>query len=369
MKKASDLANSHLSSLQPIFIVGTPKSGTTFLYSLFDSHPNLISLLETQVYNLSGSSLEQVLKFYEEYWMPASDINPALDLESLKTAIQDAHGRHNHEPVKGTAILQALLSLAAKPESHCTHFVEKTPSHYKRINKIVADFPNAKIIHVIRDPRDNYLSLQRRMQDEKFAHYQSASYHPVIFLRNRLISSLEAACLNASQYPEHYRIVYYEDLILDNEKTLDKILAWIDLPFDDCLRVPQKSGKLWKGNSSDPALRGQMQGIDSRSIGKWQKSLTDREVVVCEWLIWKYQLETKYPLTRCSSWIVRLYSLFLPFKDEVRLELKTIGKWRLIWQNASQLIELIEKYINSRTRIFKHLRTQEKEKVLTLRSF
>ena len=39
-------------SLQPVFLVGTPKSGTTFLLSLFDSHPSVVSLLETAVYHL-----------------------------------------------------------------------------------------------------------------------------------------------------------------------------------------------------------------------------------------------------------------------------------------------------------------------------
>ena len=46
------MASRNMPMLQPVFFVGTPKSGTTFLLSLFDSHPSVVSLLETAAYHL-----------------------------------------------------------------------------------------------------------------------------------------------------------------------------------------------------------------------------------------------------------------------------------------------------------------------------
>lgn len=319
--------------LQPVFIVGAPKSGTTFLCSLFDGHPNVVTLLETRAYRLKKGSVQKVCSEYQKYWMPIAEINPALTLKKLKLSLREVckgQGRR----VSAKAILTAMIGLANAADNSHTHFIEKTPSHYDCVDQILADFPNAKIIHVIRDPRDNYLSLKRRMDDPKFAHYQSASYHPITFIEGRLISGLQAAFKNQENYPAQYRFLYYEDLILEKEKTLHSILEWIDLPFHGSLWVPQRAGKAWGGNSSDAELRGAMQAFDPRSLSRWKMALSPQEVVICEWLIQTFDLTEKYSLSRSASRLKRFFYLALPFPDELRLELGSLRRLqagRLRW--------------------------------------
>jgi hypothetical protein len=276
-----------LESVQPIFIVGTPKSGTTFLLSLFDSHPNVISLLETAVYHL-----------------PLRGLSNRRDLVSR---LQAFYGRlmsqHTiHAGATSEKIAQALAGLDVEP-------------HYDAVDGIVRDFPAAKILHVLRDPRDNYVAL-KRMMDE--AEYRGIGYQPTNFMRDRLLASLESAYANVDKYPGQYRLVYYEQLIREGEPVIREIAAWLGLGWHEALLIPSYGGELWRGNSLAPDLKDRLKPFDQRPIGRWKDSLSEQEVIMLEWIIEAYRLEREYPLTRSADLRRRLWALARPFPGEWR---------------------------------------------------
>ena len=128
-----------------------------------------------------------------------------------------------------------------------THFVEKTPTHFNRVDNIFADFHEAKIIHMLRDPRDNYLALKRRMCDKNALQYQNSHHHPIIFLNSEILASLDTAYQNISRYGEdRYRVLFYEDLIHNGEHMMRKINSWLKLTWHDCLLIPSWNNELWK---------------------------------------------------------------------------------------------------------------------------
>lgn len=316
---------SAVQSLQPIFVVGTPKSGTTFLLSLFDSHPSVISLLETAAYHLplgsvrDRSSLVKKLDAFYSILMRQHTIHSEITPADLRAGLKrlDVEAPWHHLP---RTILQLFLTIvldkmAPDAAGRLTHFIEKTPRHYDAVDAMFEDFPTAKIIHVLRDPRDNYLALKRMMDEPE---YQGIGYQPSNFIRDRLLASLEAAYQNVTKYEGRYRLVFYEDLILGGEPVIRDIAAWLDLPWHDFLMVPSYGGELWKGNSLASDLKDRLKPFDRRPIGRWKSSLNDQEIEILEWIIQSYSLSEKYPLTRSRTGWQRVWHLTQPFARELR---------------------------------------------------
>ena len=312
-------------SLQPVFLVGTPKSGTTFLLSLFDSHPSVVSLLETAVYHLPLRSVRdrsgliaKLTSFYSTL-MSEHTIHAAITQPDLRArlATLESEAPWSHLP---RTVLHLLLStvidkMDSQAADRLTHFIEKTPRQYDAVDAMFEDFPNAKVIHVLRDPRDNYLALKRMMDEPG---YKGIGYHPTNFIRDRLLASLEAAYRNVRKYQGRYRLVFYEDLILGGEAMIREIAAWLDLPWHDLLLVPSYGGELWKGNSLASELKDRLKPFDQRPIGRWKSKLTEQEIDILEWIIESYSLSGKYPLTRPRKPWQRLWQLMRPFARELQ---------------------------------------------------
>jgi hypothetical protein len=314
-----------LESVQPIFIVGTPKSGTTFLLSLFDSHPNVISLLETAVYHLplrglsNRRDLVSRLQAFYGRLMSQHTIHAGATSEKIAQALAGLDVEPS-TPDLARRIWSMFVSVVAASlpdgaRDRVTHVIEKTPRHYDAVDGIVRDFPTAKILHVLRDPRDNYVAL-KRMMDE--AEYRGIGYQPTNFMRDRLLASLESAYANVDKYPGQYRLVYYEQLIREGEPVIREIAAWLGLGWHEALLIPSYGGELWRGNSLAPDLKDRLKPFDQRPIGRWKDSLSEQEVIVLEWIIEAYRLEREYPLTRSADLRRRLWALARPFPGEWR---------------------------------------------------
>ena len=87
-------------------------------------------------------------------------------------------------------------------------WAEKTPSNIYLTDIFVKCFPDAKIIHIVRDPRDVILSLMQRGHSEMTA----AS----VWLTS-------VACIQKIRAHPNLLEIRYEDLIIETEKTLQKM--------------------------------------------------------------------------------------------------------------------------------------------------
>lgn len=312
-------------SLQPVFLVGTPKSGTTFLLSLFDSHPSAVSLLETAAYHLplrsvrDRSGLVAKLDAFYSTLMSEHTIHAAITPDELRRRLAsfeaEAPWTHLSRNVLHLLLSIVLEKVNQEAASRITHFIEKTPRQYDAADEIFYDFPNAKVIHVLRDPRDNYLALKRMMDEPG---YHGIGYHPTNFIRDRLLASLEAAYCNIARYEGRYRVVFYEDLILGGEPVIREIASWLGLPWHDLLLVPSYDGELWKGNSLASDLKDRLKPFDQRPIGRWKNALSEQEIDLLEWVIESYSLSGKYPLIRPCTRAQRLWQLARPFARELQ---------------------------------------------------
>jgi hypothetical protein len=134
--------------LVPIFVVGHPRSGTTWVYDLLTAHPKVEGALETWLFTYRWGVAPL---FHPRHWseevhsVDEGAVGHRLGLAQFMTREELA------ERVRAATL--ALLPAGA-------FVVEKSPDHYQTVWLIAEVFPEARFIHVIRDGRDVLVSMR-----------------------------------------------------------------------------------------------------------------------------------------------------------------------------------------------------------------
>ncbi|MCB1532177.1 MAG: tetratricopeptide repeat protein [Alphaproteobacteria bacterium] len=200
-ERLKELEGQGFESDLPVFIIGMPRSGTTLTEQLISSHPDIhgagelmeISMLDLQFGPLNPENCAKQGQWY---------------IDQIKKL--DKGG-------------------AAK------RITDKMPGNFTSLGKMVSILPGAKIIHCRRNPIDTCLSCYKQI----FARGQYWSY------------TLEELADYYNLYlglMEHWREVLgdrfieidYEDTVGELEPQARKLIAYIDMPWDDACLEPHK---------------------------------------------------------------------------------------------------------------------------------
>ena len=305
----------------PIFICGHPKSGTTLLVSLLDSHPQLIVypnetfffrgfIPETRKRDLDenitlaqryllhffdrGASYtdnqEPIMSMPDQYFMDYAKTCQAMQREV------DANGvRHDGDLLSAAIIAYGRVHRKISPET--IYWIEKTPYNEHFSESIFRWWPEARCIHIVRDPRDNYLTYQRKhrgLSAEDFA----VGWN----------SSLSAGMQNRKYYgDDRYLILRYEDLTNEPKNSLQELIVFLGITDDKILRIPTNDGIPWEGNS---LFGDKFQGISNKPVGRWKRELDDRNVNIIESICADYMEIEGYEFQKRSQ----LKSYFILWK-------------------------------------------------------
>ncbi len=190
-----------ITSKPPVFIVGSPRSGTTLLRLILDSHPNLSSGPETQFLlnfqEIVGLHWYRIKRFgfEKKYWH--EKIAVFFDTFQMEYAINRGKSR----------------------------WVEKSPNYLHCLDFVNQLFPECQILHIIRDGRDVVASYRDRW-----------GYGAAIKATKSWAKDVRLAQGFGSRVsPNKYFEVRYEDLVSTPESTLKSILEYIDEPWDPVL--------------------------------------------------------------------------------------------------------------------------------------
>ena len=191
---------------QPLFFVGMPRSGTTLTEQILHSHP--------QVYG--AGELDAT--------------NEAVRGISLGGKVVDQHGNSEIDgpevlPERAEGYLATLRARAPSPDF--SRIVDKMPGNAWRIGFIHLMFPNARIIHCVRDPLDTCLScFQKLFVDGHFWSYdlQELGRH---YRRYHWIMQHWEEIL-----PGRVLTVRYEDTVADLEGQARRIVDHVGLDWD-----------------------------------------------------------------------------------------------------------------------------------------
>jgi len=239
--RLSALQSAGADSQVPLFIVGLPRSGTTLVEQILAAHPAVYGAGELSWFTQAEQDLAAFTHSNHAY--------PAC-----VAAFQAQHVAALAE--KYLAYLAALSGAGSY-----RYITDKMPSNYERIGLIAALFPRARIIHCRRDPLDNAVSQYSLLFQGSLAHshdlYNLGSHYRHY---QRLMTHWQ------SLLPERIMPVDYEKLVTDHPTEIRRLLAWLDLPWDDnCLTF--FDSKRVVRTASDFQVR---TPIYTSAVGRWR---------------------------------------------------------------------------------------------------
>lgn len=192
-------------SLTPIFIVGMHRSGTSLLEQFLDGHPRI---------HCAG----ELYDFTIQMRLAANhhcrrEIDPEI--------VRRAPGLDFEEIGKG------YLSAVDWRRTAESHITDKLPSNFLNIGFIVRALPQAKIIHMVRDPVETCFSNLREFFSETTCLYSYDQTELAEYYKE--YAALMAHWHNA--FPGRILDVDYKDLIQDPEGSLRRITAFCELDY------------------------------------------------------------------------------------------------------------------------------------------
>jgi tetratricopeptide (TPR) repeat protein len=208
--RVAKLQKSTLSFDRPVFIVGMPRSGTTLVEQILEAHPQVHAAGEKQYTINVAHALPQILETNLSY-PECLELLTSDQLDELLTLYQ--------------------FKLAQFPED-CRRITLKNPFNFLHLGLLSMIFPNARVIHCVRDPLDTCLSCYFQLftwnLDFSFDLVDTGRYYKQY---QRLMSHwkevLDLEILD----------VQYEALIADQEATSRQIVEYCGLEWDEqCLR-------------------------------------------------------------------------------------------------------------------------------------
>lgn len=205
--------------MQHIFLVGAPRSGTTILQSLLAAHPKITSFPETKFFHylwadrLTSRFPDRIYQwFHEEIKRPDLYNHSEVCRQCTSGLIEWFVG--------------VLDQLAAEEGNEI--WLEKTPEHVYFVQDILNYLPDARFIHIVRNPLDVVASMRKATQDPLLSRLWGGEW-TLDFCLKRWKTSVQITH-NFRNIPNHL-VIRYEDFVQDAIKILSHCCYLIDVSY------------------------------------------------------------------------------------------------------------------------------------------
>lgn len=255
----------------PIFIGGCDRSGTTLLGSMMGSHDKCVCVPESQfIIDIINGSKFDANSIDSLHILKLISNHPRFKLWGI--ILDPAPFAKRNRTTTYSRLIEWLVTKygEANRKAQFDYWVDHTPSNVKYASALFSLYPNAKLIHIIRDGRSVASSIIPLNWGPKTI--DQAAY---FWLKN-LSYGLAA---ESAFGPNLILRVKYEDLVLNPEQTLKLICEFINLDYQPHMingtgfNLPAYTRKqhMLVGSKPDPSR-----------INAWENNLSSREIEIFE---------------------------------------------------------------------------------------
>lgn len=296
------------------FIVGRPRTGSTLLRTLFDAHPNvcipqewpMLLALYRRFGHITVWDKKKLLEFYEalfqklriSYWEITNW--PGFNAGELRESILACEGN--------TGFGELFKLVYAHYHSYFDKkeillIGDKNPVYSNQVDLLAEIFPDAKFIHLTRDYRDNLVS----MLDVDF------EMPNVALLAYRWKYSFRKIEDVASQYPDRFITLRYEDLVTNATHVFKELCSFLSIPWEPSIfRFHERREEI--GQRLPEAIinryfKSLFNPIDQSKVGVYKKRLSKFQVQIADQVVGSLAEEAGYVRdSRRFSLVVFLWS-------------------------------------------------------------
>lgn len=274
---------------RPIFIVGGSRTGSEMLKTMLSAspkvdfvdelfllsprwlHKDLKTNIKEHVRDLgSPDAVDRLLDlFYSDipygwFW---SVIDRELDRAALRRELSNGN-------LDLPSILGAIMKVHAKMRGK-SGLGAKFPVHYSDTDKLLDWYPDCRLIHTTRNPKDvyasqaaKYISADQNRVSKHFSRFKQ-------FVHINIQTTWTAHLHKALAGRQNYKLVRYEDVVANPEETTRDVCAFLDIPFTAQMLEPNQYGSSF-GNKKD------RRGIETGSVGRWRQRISGVSAVTMD---------------------------------------------------------------------------------------
>lgn len=223
-----------------IFVIGMPRTGTTLVERILGRHPQAESVGELP-YFAGALATATGRRMREQGARNSLEASLRIDFAQL--------GRNYLGGARQAAQADRIT-------------VNKMPVNFLYCGLIKKALPNARIVHLVRDPMDTCFAVYKTLfKQAYYFSYNFAELAAYYAAYRRLMQHWHAVM------PGEILDIRYEDLVTDTDGQAQRLLDWCDLPWDPAVLSVEEDRR-----PSTTASAAQVRGpVHSASVGKWRR--------------------------------------------------------------------------------------------------
>jgi hypothetical protein len=280
------------------FIIGRPRSGTTLLKELFDAHANIIIPIEFPVIlelsykygNRTVWSKYDLQEFYDDlYKVRFVDLDTRISyLEMNKVDTEKLH--EDLMKCEGTTSYSTLIKVlylntkSIFPKEKVLLIGDKNPVYSMYPKEVLRLFPDARIIHIIRDHRDHTLSVIRT---------KLYKFPSVALISYQWKRSLRMIRKQKEKFPEKFYTIRYEDLTKDPGHYVKEICEFLNVNFDENVL---NFHKITREKYTDFILYDELvrhqdnifNPVNTKMVNKWKNEMDRKSQMIADFTVGRY---------------------------------------------------------------------------------
>lgn len=267
-----------VANTKPIFVTGVYRSGTTFTASLISSSPliagssSALKFLRICLGRYGDLSKKQMQKKLIEETSQRLKVRWGIEFNpnNVLNTIDSSHAKSYAE------IYDILMREIFIKKDTQIDWLEKINLAWTKIPDFLSMFPNGKVVHVIRDPRDVMASYKKHTFEIGYTYLDAA------------LNSNSSFTMAKNFTDERVIVVKAEDLYDLNSLRVKELFTFLNLPFDKNIinydNMPT-FGENWKVNSS---YSQSITNLPDGSLSRWKSKLSDAEILFTEMVTQPY---------------------------------------------------------------------------------